>query len=682
MSKVSCVAVGSLEASGDWNSSLKQVDMRTPICYIRDASIMRAFKLRGIKYLGEVKVRRKLGLLLIICFIIALSGCQQKTNTGSQEDQPTPTPEVTATAEPTNIPQSTVTPIPSPVVTTEPTATATPTPVATPKPTETPEPEVTKEPVVAPEDITYRLDTIIPVGPYLLTEDTTSEYCDCYITENGFYIVYYVQEGRLSENGNTYIENTGELRLDHYDVNGQLINTTYQPETEPLPDSLSQDEYYWLYRDVLKKSSSGQNDIPVMGMMESDLNSFDTYHMNFIGPVGTDGMLFSTWARHTSKDIRLFKKVPAEEVSYACTLGVISDGDDGWDSDLYLAARYNRIHPDNRVKVINYMEDGETYEQAFEKLRTDLRNGKGPDILSLDKEHLEILYQENLLTDLGKQAEINVEDIFPGVHEYFSQDGEMYAIPTHIGVWGVILPKECKAELTGNSFREIREWAEQKNVPIFNGYGEPYELLTLMIKLDKDEYIYQDMDTLSKEIKSNLEYISKYDFSYENSRMISVESISNLLGHFNELFLDDENMDVTGFSETAGGNLQIYRSTLALQKNVANREVAYSFLNWYLSGEDHVTDNLDSENIFLAPTASGCRKQQVFLANSGWFDYETISAEATERLIEFLKQSKMPAQDYEAMEDIIFEEGMDYLSGNITIEQAMENMRTRLQELP
>ena len=242
--------------------------------------------------------------------------------------------------------------------------------------------------------------------------------------------------------------------------------------------------------------------------------------------------------------------------------------------------------------------------------------------------------------------------------------------------------EEVNLELTGKSFREIREWAEQKNVSIFDGYYEPYELLTLMIDLDKDEYINQDTDRLLEEVKANLEYISKYDFSYENSRMISVEIISNLLTDFKELFLDDENMDVTGFADTTGGNLHIYRTPLALQKNVENREVAYSFLNWYLSGEDHVTDNLDSESIFLPPTASGCRKQQVFLANSGWFDYETISAEATERVIAFLKQSKVQVQDFEAMEDIIFQEGMDYLEGNITIEQAIENMRTRLQELP
>ena len=611
-------------------------------------------------------MKKRLGLVLIICFIIALSGCRQKKDTESLAAQPTPTPEVTATAEPTTTPKPTDTPAPS--VTSVPTATpeptATPASTATPEPTATPAPEVTMEPVVAPEDITYRLDKVIPLA------EEEGEYRKGYITEDGFYLVYQLKEE--------------QLRLDHYDTEGQFINSTYQQETEPLPASLSQTEYYWQYRDVLKKSPSGQADIPVMGMMESDLNSFDTYHMNFIGPVGTDGMLFSTWARHTSKDIRLYKKVPAEEASYACTLGVIYDGNDGWDSELYLAARYNRIHPDKRVKVINYMEGDETYEQAFEKLRTDLLNGKGPDILALDKEHLEILYQENLLTDLGKQAEIDTEDIYPGVREYFSQDGEMYAIPTHIGVWGVILLKEYKAELTGKSFREIKEWAEQKNMSIFYGYMEPYELLTLMIDLDKDEYINQDTDQLLEDVKANLEYISKcdYDYEYINDRMISVVCISNLLTYFKELFLDDESMDVTGFSETAGGELIIYRSTLALQKNVGNREVAYSFLNWYLSGEDHVTDNLDSENIFLPPTASGCRKQQVFLANCGWFDYETISMEATERIIELLKQSKVPTQDTSAWEDIIFEEGMDYLRGNITIEQAMENMRIRLQELP
>ncbi len=609
-------------------------------------------------------MKKRLGLVLIICFIIALSGCRQKKDTESLAAQPTPTPEVTATVEPTTTPKPTVTPAPdvTPVPTATPEPTATPASTATPEPTATPAPEVTEEPVVAPEDITYRLDKVIPLA------EEEGEYREGYITEDGFYLVYQLKEEKL--------------RLDYYDTEGRFVNTTYQQETEPLPARLSQDEYYWQDRDVLKKSPSGQDDIPVMGMMESDLSSFDTYHMHFIGPLGTDGMLFSTWARHTSKDIRLFKKVPPKEVSYACTLGVISDGDDGWDSELYLAARYNRTHPDKRVKVINYMEDGETYEQAFEKLRTDLINGNGPDILSLNKEHLEILYQENLLTDLGKQAEINAEDIFPGLREYFSKNGEMYAIPTHIGVWGVILPKECKAELTGMSFRAIREWAEKKNVQIFDRYTESSELLALMIDLDKDEYIHQDMDRLLEEVKVNLEYLSKYDYEYINDRMISVERISNLLTHFKELFLDDESMDVTGFSETAGGELIIYRSTLALQKNVGNREVAYSFLNWYLSGEDHVTDNLDSENIFLPPTASGCRKQQVFLANCGWFDYETISMEATERIIELLKQSKVPTQDTSAWEDVIFEEGMDYLRGNITIEQAMENMRIRLQELP
>lgn len=634
---------------------------------ILEMHMMYVFKLRRNKvFRRSNKVKKRLGLVLIICFIIALSGCRQKKDTESQAAQPTQTPEVTATAEPTTTPNPTATPAPS--VTSVPTATpeptATPASTATPEPTATPAPEVTMEPVVAPEDITYRLDKVIPLA------EEEGEYWEGYITEDGFYLVYQLKEEKL--------------RLDHYDTEGRFVNTTYQQETEPLPDSLSQEEYYWQYRDVLKKSPSGQDDIPVMGMMESDLNSFDTYHMHFIGPLGTDGMLFSTWARHTTKDIRLFKKVPAEEVSYACTLGVIYDGGDGWDSELYLAARYNRTHPDKRVKVINYMEDGETYEQAFEKLRTDLRNGSGPDILSLDKEHLEILYHENLLTDLGKQAEINAEDIFPGLREYFSKNGEMYAIPTHIGVWGVILPKEWKAELTGKSFREIKEWAEQKNMSIFYGYMEPYELLTLMIELDKDEYINQDTDQLLEEVKANLEYISKcdYDYEYINDRMISVVCISNLLTYFKELFLDDESMDVTGFSETAGGELIIYRSTLALQKNVGNREVAYSFLNWYLSGEDHITDNLDSENILLPPTASGCRKQQIFLANCGWFDYEIISMEATERIIELLKQSKVPTQDTSAWEDIIFEEGMNYLNGNISMEQAIENMRTRLQKLP
>lgn len=627
-------------------------------------------------------MKKRLGFIFIICLLIVLSGCQQKKDTESQANQSTPTPEVKVTAEPTNIPVPTASPNPaqSPTPTETPVSTPTPTPVATQEPTEAPEPEASPETVVAPEDITYRLDTIIPVGSYL---PTTLEYSDCNITENGFYIVYYVEEAQLAENGNTYIVRTGELRLDHYDVEGRLINTTYQPETAPLPDSLSQAEYYWRERDVLKKSPSGQDDIPIMGMMESDLNSFDTYHMSFIGPVGTDGMLFYTWARHTSKDIRLFKKVPPEEVSYACTLGVISDGDDGWTSDNYLTARYNRTHPDNRVKIINYMEDGETYEQAFEKLHADLINGTGPDILALDKEHLEILYQENLLTDLGKQAEIDTEDIYPGVREHFSQDGEMYAIPTHIGVWGVILPKEYKAELTGKSFREIKEWAEQKNESIFYGYMEPYELLALMIDLDKDEYINQDMDQLLEDVKANLEYISKcdYDYEYVNDRMISVEIINCMLPGYAQLFPDDEGIDVTGFSDTAGGNLHIYRTPLALQKNVENREVAYSFLNWYLSGEDHVTDNLDSENIFLPPTASGCRRQQEFLANCGWFDYETISTEAAERVIELLKQSKVQVQDTEDMEDIIYQEGMEYLNGNITIEQAIGNMRTRLQEL-
>ena len=70
------------------------------------------------------------------------------------------------------------------------------------------------------------------------------------------------------------------------------------------------------------------------------------------------------------------------------------------------------------------------------------------------------------------------------------------------------------------------------------------------------------------------------------------------------------------------------------------------------------------------------------MANCGWFDYETISAEAAESVIELLKQSKVQVQDTEAMEDIIYQEGVKYLNGNITIEQAIGNMRTRLQELP
>ena len=296
-----------------------------------------------------------------------------------------------------------------------------------------------------------------------------------------------------------------------------------------------------------------------------------------------------------------------------------------------------------------------------------------------------MLYRENLLIDLSTEPKISTEDIFPGVREYLSWDGGLYAVPTRISAWGLILPKEYKTNLAGKSFRELREWDTQNKANLFRGYTEPYELLSLMIDMDMDEYIDLTTGTCSfgEEFMDNLNYINQFEYSSEYDKIMHVEYIGNMAGAIvgTELFVDDT-LSIIGLTDEGIGSLQIWGSPLAVSKNASNKEVAFSYLNWYLSGESHHTDVCDEYS--LPPTISGCRKQQDFFSTQdAWYVPEAISTEASERLIEYLKQTRVPVlseEERDTLEGIVFDEGNAFLEGSITLEQAVENIRTQVQE--
>lgn len=618
-------------------------------------------------------MKRKLGILILILLLLTISGCRNKEDVSSNTPNITlPTIPTTSASETT--PQSTL--LPNPTAT--PDSTVIPECTATPQPAETIVPNRTSYTFVErePEEITYNLEKIIPLeggyddsGHYMLYED-------CIIGEKEFFIIY------SCDNEN--------YRIERYDFAGNLLDTTYQTQEKDLPVAFSPNECLWYDESyVLNVSDSEQTLTPLMGMQESYLSEADTYYMGFLGSAGTDGMLFYSVKSHFPIDIRLFKKAEPQNITYTCTLGIISSSAR---QEFYMVAEYNLHHPDNRVKVINYREEGMTYEQAFEKLRADLTTSQGPDLLVLSKAELENLYQENLLTDLNTEPTLLTEDIFPGVRDYLSLDGSLFALSPSVRSKGLIIASEYTSELAGKSFREMYEWSAQNDADLFCGYERPYELLSLMIDLDMDEYIDLNRNTCSfgEDFMTNLNYIAQYNYSEEYTpKKLHVEGITNMAGTVagTELFVDDENYDVIGFTHVSGGPLLIGGGQYcALSKNAGHREAAISFLNWDLSGTSQITDIHDDDDYALPPTISGCLKQQEHfsLRWSEWGLPENTGIMASEKLIEYLKQSRVPIlseEEENALSQIIFEEAMTFLDGNLTVQQATENIRLRVQTI-
>lgn len=589
-------------------------------------------------------MKRRLQLFIFILLLLMLGACQNEENVSSN------TPDSTAIPEPT----------------------------ATPQPAETIVPDRTSYTFVEkdPTEITYNLEKIIPLKEGYDDSGLYFFYRDCVIGENEFFIIY------SCDNEN--------YRIDRYDFAGNLLDTTYQTQEKNLPIAFSPNECLWYDESyVLKVSDSEQTLTPLMGMQESYLSEAATYYMGFLGSAGTDGMLFYSWKSHFPTDIRLFKKAKPQDITYTCTLGIISSS--AW-QEFYLVADYNLHHPDNRIKVINYQEEGMTYEQAFEKLRADLSTSHGPDILILSKVELEILYQENLLTDLNTEPTLLTQDIFPGVRDYLSLEGGLFAMSPSVRSKGLIIASEYTSELAGKSFREMCEWNTQNDADLFSGYEKPYELLSLMIDLDMDEYIDLNRNSCSfgEDFMANLNYIAQYNYSEEYAtKKLRVECISNMAGTLlgTELFVDDENYDVIGFTDVSGGPLLIGGGWYySLSQNAGHREAAISFLNWYLSGISHITDIHDDEDYALPSTISGCLKQQEHFSLQ-WSDRglpETTGSRACEKLIEYLNQSRVPLlseEEENALYEIIFDEAMNFLEGNLTAEQAANNIQLQVQTI-
>ncbi len=514
---------------------------------------------------------------------------------------------------------------------------------------------------VPSEDITYEMTKVIA------PKDNSSFIYDCYITENGFCVIYSVSS-----------DGKKQYQLDYYDCDGNLDHTEYQDETPPLEIPSAGDyRYYDSESYVVKISHSDKTLIPVMDIRASCISQYDDYYTHLVGRVGTDTFLFTTFAHHFTKDVRLFQKVDPENINYAATIGVISHTEDS-----YGVAQYNRYHPEGKLKIINYLTEGETEEQAFHKLCADIKSGQSPDIVCLDAKFQKRLNQENLLSDLNAEPTLSTEDLFPGVREFLSGNGILYAIPEKISSGGLMVPKEYTAELSGKSFRELTEWNEQNNANLFQGLN----LLDLMIMLDMDKYIDINAGTctLDDDFITNLNYINQTETDNSLYPIMGYDFVNNMIGYSEgQQFFVDDTLDIIGTKDNNSDFIHCGKC-LSVPENAPNKTIAFSYLNWYLSGTYHTTDTYD--NYYLPATVSGCIKQREFLEQILPGVESTLESNdnSTKKIIDHLNRAQVselyPYSDiYFTFRDIISEESESLYNGTLTAEQVKEHVKTRME---
>lgn len=97
--------------------------------------------------------------------------------------------------------------------------------------------------------------------------------------------------------------------------------------------------------------------------------------------------------------------------------------------DKYLkltAASYSRMHPDMPVTIATGTEEKQAYH---DRVMAELVSGKGPDLLWVDVEDMQVLYEKGAIQPLDELvSETTLEQIFPGILESGSIDGRLVGV--------------------------------------------------------------------------------------------------------------------------------------------------------------------------------------------------------------------------------------------------------------
>lgn len=362
-------------------------------------------------------------------------------------------------------------------------------------------------------------------------------------------------------------------------------------------------------------------------------------------------------------------------------------------------ANFSRMYPDMTITIESNSGEGESYH---DRIMAELVNGKGPDLLWVDVEDMQILYEKGAiepLTDLI--SEDTLEQIFPGILESGSIDGKLVGVYFDSYPTAFVVNKELLGKDTWE-LADLNDVAEEN--PQLKGFMtssftfEEEVLLSILALSNLEDCPYLDWSNNKsnfncEEFVSLLNYFKQYGPTRAGSLKFVCEGdylayrtsvdIKDLVGYSKVMAQCEDTCLLMGYPGS-GQSEGCWMNSSFLVVNAAsdNKEEISEFLEYAFSkvAQKECTlgsvrrDAIDSQvyiHEYLGTYVYGSGAQELELKANG----ETY----LEDYLQFLDSCAPLPRSYEAISAIVTEEAELFFNGTYTAEQAAKNIDSRVQ---
>ena len=307
---------------------------------------------------------------------------------------------------------------------------------------------------------------------------------------------------------------------------------------------------------------------------------------------------------------------------------------------------------------------------------------------------------EDLTAYAEKSEVVHLEDYYPKVLECGRKEGILVTIPKYFEIDTVITSKNYFGDATWN-YPQLLDFCNSHPNSRFYYNTSPELLLAMLLRESIDYFVDEDQGTChfdSEEFRAFLEYAGSYSAwgsrtfdpidpedhagSLRDGKVLAwyfyIRNLSNLKDVRKD-FGDAANF--VGFPNK--GEKPIHRiwmdhSTFAITSTSDNKEVAFQFLEWYLT--------LDEDPVLTVDPLRLCAnrkemEEKIELAMAGRENINGGEPTVTE---EDLKTLRILLEDLEPMPDdndplykIVFAETKPYFAGDKTLDEVIDVIQNR-----
>lgn len=265
-------------------------------------------------------------------------------------------------------------------------------------------------------------------------------------------------------------------------------------------------------------------------------------------------------------------------------------------------AAFNRYHQDMRVEAVEYYDQEEGFDRGLERLKLDLIQGKGPDVIEVSSLDWEVLAQKGILDDLYEymdgDKECGRELLMSSVLKVNEKNGKLYSIAPAFTIFSMWGSRQEIGEQTGVSLAQLKQLLKKKEKTLnaIYGFSADEPVLTSLCAYGMDEFVdweNRSCDFTGDYFKELLTFAGEYSGSFQSTLpqgirdgdiLISLGTITSVADYQIQKTLYGGELTFIGYPTVQGSGTAAGFSVGELSINQASsgKEAAWEFVKYNL----------------------------------------------------------------------------------------------------